>query len=28
VETGRIATSKDAASLLNDPELLSAYLGG
>jgi branched-chain amino acid transport system ATP-binding protein len=28
VETGRIAASKDAASLLNDPALLSAYLGG
>jgi branched-chain amino acid transport system ATP-binding protein len=28
VETGRIAASKDAAGLLNDPELLSAYLGG
>jgi branched-chain amino acid transport system ATP-binding protein len=28
VETGRITASKDAASLLNDPELLSAYLGG
>ena len=28
VETGRIAASRDAASLLNDPALLSAYLGG
>lgn len=28
VETGRIAASKEAASLLDDPELLSAYLGG
>lgn len=28
VETGRIKVSKDAASLLNDPELLNAYLGG
>ena len=28
VETGRIAASRDAASLLNDPALLNAYLGG
>lgn len=28
VETGRVAASKEAAHLLNDPELLSAYLGG
>jgi branched-chain amino acid transport system ATP-binding protein len=28
VETGRIKVSKDAASLLNDPALLNAYLGG
>jgi branched-chain amino acid transport system ATP-binding protein len=28
VETGRITASKDASSLLNDPELLRAYLGG
>jgi branched-chain amino acid transport system ATP-binding protein len=28
VETGRITASKEAAHLLNDPELLSAYLGG
>ena len=28
VETGRIAASRDAAGLLDDPELLSAYLGG
>ncbi|RZL29739.1 MAG: ABC transporter ATP-binding protein, partial [Rubrivivax sp.] len=27
VETGRIAASRDAASLLNDPALLNAYLG-
>ncbi|MGV3654256.1 MAG: ABC transporter ATP-binding protein [Noviherbaspirillum sp.] len=28
VESGRIAASRDAAGLLDDPELLSAYLGG
>ena len=28
VETGRITASRDAASLLNDPALLNAYLGG
>jgi branched-chain amino acid transport system ATP-binding protein len=28
VETGRIAASRDAASLLDDPALLEAYLGG
>jgi branched-chain amino acid transport system ATP-binding protein len=28
VETGRIAASRDAAGLLNDPALLNAYLGG
>jgi branched-chain amino acid transport system ATP-binding protein len=28
VETGRIAASRNAAGLLEDPELLAAYLGG
>jgi len=28
METGRITASRDAAGLLDDPELLSAYLGG
>jgi branched-chain amino acid transport system ATP-binding protein len=27
-ETGRVSASRDAASLLGDPELLAAYLGG
>jgi len=27
-ETGRVVAERDAAGLLNDPELLSAYLGG
>ena len=28
LETGNVIAEKDSASLLNDPELLSAYLGG